>query len=90
MIKNIIIFVIGLIVGVAGCAILFFGYSMPQLGKTLIMLQEGEIAKQGESAYHAYLSEKPGIAVWAYENYIKTLNRLKREMGSSLLLTHEI
>ncbi len=59
MIKNIAIFIIGIIVGAAGCAIFFFGYSMPMLGKTVIMAQEGEIGYQGESAYQAYLNEKP-------------------------------
>jgi L-ribulose-5-phosphate 3-epimerase UlaE len=67
---------------VIGC-VLGVVLSMAYLGRTMatgmFMLQEKEILNIGEAAEDAYYNEPNEVAVWALENYIKTLNELKEE-----------
>lgn len=75
---------IGLIVlGLAGGCVLGVFISMAYMGRTLAIgmfsLQEKEIFNIGQAAEDAYYNEPNQVAVWALENYIKTLNNLKEE-----------
>ncbi len=67
---------------VTGC-VLGIILSMSYMGRTLatgmFLLQEKEILNIGQAAEDAYHNEPNQVAVWALENYIKTLNNLKEE-----------
>ena len=45
----------------------------------VFLLQEEEIVKMEEAAHAAYIEEPPAVAVWALENYVDTVERLKQE-----------
>ncbi len=70
---------------VIGCVLGVF-LSMAYMGRTLatgmFFLQEKELVNIGEAAEDAYYNEPNEVAVWALENYIKTLNNLKEERKS--------
>ena len=81
---------IGLIVlGLVGGCVLGVFITMAYMGHTLatgmFVLQEGEVCKIGGAAEDAYYNEPNEVAVWALENYIKTLNELKEEALRSAL-----
>ena len=77
--KKIGLVVLGLVVG---CVLGVF-LSMAYLGRTIatgmFLLQEKEVLNIGKAAEDAYYNEPNEVAVWALENYIKTLNELKEE-----------
>jgi hypothetical protein len=75
---------IGLVVlGLVGGCVLGVFISMAYMGHTLatgmFLLQEKEVVNIGQAAEDAYYNEPNEVAVWALENYIKTLNELKEE-----------
>ncbi|MHC4115461.1 MAG: hypothetical protein ACYSSL_09120 [Planctomycetota bacterium] len=72
-------FVIGLALGYIG-TMASTGY---KIASAMFMLQEKEIIEMEEVAVQAYYNEPNEVAVWALENHIKTLNRLKEERSSS-------
>jgi len=81
--KNIVIFVLGLILGVVFSAAIAILYYTPKLASSMFMLQEKEIVMQGETSYEAYLNDKPSIAIWAIRKHIDSLNRVKEELSSA-------
>lgn len=54
-----------------------------KLATGMFMLQEKEICKMGVAAEDAYYSQPNEVAVWALENYIKTLNEVKEERSQT-------
>ena len=82
--KKIIIFtLLGFVIGLAvGCIITmaFLGHKM---ASAMFMLQEKEIFEMEEATVQAYYNQPNEVAIWALENYIKTLNRLKEERSSA-------
>ncbi|MFH1857024.1 MAG: hypothetical protein ABH836_07390 [Candidatus Omnitrophota bacterium] len=80
--KTIIIILCLLFTGSIGYifAVMRFGFST---AKTMFMLQEREIWQFGEAAKEAYFKEPSIIGIWALENYINVLNRVKLERSSS-------
>ena len=81
--KTIIFTLLGLVIGLAIgfiMAIAFFGHTM---ASGMFMFQEKEVFAMEEAAIQAYYKEPSEVAVWALENYIKTLNRLEEERSST-------
>jgi hypothetical protein len=80
--KNIGLVILGLVLG---CVLGVF-ITMAYFGKTMatgmFMLQEKEISQIGEASEDAYHNQPSEVAVWALENYVKTLNELKEERSS--------
>ncbi|MHC4264657.1 MAG: hypothetical protein ACYSUK_01845 [Planctomycetota bacterium] len=77
--KKIVLVSLCLVVGfVIGC-ILTMAYTGHTMATTMFMLQEKEIFEMEEVAVQAYYNEPNEVAVWALENCISTLNRVKEE-----------
>ena len=81
--KTIIITIITVIIGFTAGGIIAISYFAPGMSSAMFMLQEVEIAMMEEAAVQAYSDEPNEVAVWALENHIKTLNRLKEERSSA-------
>jgi len=77
--KKIGLVVLGLVIGCVFGIVLSMAYTGRTLATGMFMLQEKEIFKIGEAVEDAYYNEPNEVAVWALENYIKTLNNLKEE-----------
>lgn len=77
--KKIGLVVLCLVIGFVLGVILSMAYSGHKLATAMFMLQEKEIFKIGEAAEDAYYDQPNEVAVWALENYIKTLNEVKEE-----------
>ncbi|MHC4424197.1 MAG: hypothetical protein ACYSWR_05955 [Planctomycetota bacterium] len=81
--KTIVFTLLGFVIGlVLGCIITmaFYGHTT---ASAMFMLQEKEIFEMEEAAVQAYHNEPNEVAIWALENYINTLNRLKKERSSA-------
>ncbi len=81
--KTIILVLIALVIGFAAgyvIAMAFYGY---KIASAMFMLQEKEIFEMEETAVQAYHNQPNEVAVWALENHINTLNRLKEERSSA-------
>ena len=70
--------VIGIIIGGIG-VVAYCGSGFEGLVKTMLMVQEKEIAEMKIDATKAYHEQPPEVAIWALENYIDNLNTLKEE-----------
>jgi hypothetical protein len=77
--KKIGLAVLGLVIGCVLGVVLSMAYLGRTMATGMFMLQEKEILNIGEAAEDAYYNEPNEVAVWALENYIKTLNELKEE-----------
>ena len=77
--KMIGLVVLCLMLGCVLGGILIMAYSGHTLATGMFMLQEKEVFKIGEAAENAYYNQPNEVAVWALENYVKTLNELKEE-----------
>ena len=81
--KTIILVLIALVIGFAAgyvMAMAFYGY---KIASGMFMLQEKEIFEMEEAALQAYHNQPNEVAIWALENYINTLNRVKEERSSA-------
>ena len=81
--KTIILVLIALVIGFAAgyvIATAFYGYKMASV---MFMLQEKEVFEMEEAALQAYHNQPNEVAIWALENYINTLNRVKEERSSA-------
>jgi len=72
-------FVIGLAIG----GIATMAYSGFKFSSTIFMFQEREIFEMEAASEKAYYEQPAEVAIWALENYISTLNRVKEERGSA-------
>jgi tetratricopeptide (TPR) repeat protein len=72
----------GIVIGCILGAVLSMSYMGRTLARGMFLLQEKEIFSMGEAVEDAYCNEPNEVAVWALENYIKTLNNLKEERKS--------
>lgn len=70
---------IGLVLGFIFSAA-YFGHT---ISTSMFMLQEKEIFELEEATEKAYYNQPIEVAIWALENYIDTLNRLKEERSSA-------
>jgi hypothetical protein len=77
--KKIGLVVLGIVIGCVLGIVLSMAYMGRTLARGMFVLQEGEVIKIGEAAEDAYYNEPNEVAIWALENYIKTLNDLKEE-----------
>ena len=77
--KKIGLVVLCLVIGCVLGGILSMAYLGHNLATGMFALQEKEIFNIGEAAKDAYYNEPNEVAVWALENYVKTLNELKKE-----------
>lgn len=77
--KKIGLVVLCLLIGCVLGSILSMAYLGRSISKGMFMLQEEEIFKIGEAAEEAYYNQPNEVAVWALENYVDTLNELKKE-----------
>lgn len=80
--KKIGLVVLGIVIGCILGAVLSMAYLGRTMATGMFSLQEKEIFNIGEAAEDAYYNEPNEVAVWALENYIKTLNNLKEERKS--------
>lgn len=81
--KTIILTLLGFVVGLAiGCiaTMTYYGHS---LATFMLSSQEREIFEMEEASVKAYYDQPAEVAIWALENYISTLNRLKEERASA-------
>jgi len=81
--KTIIFTLLGFVIGLAVGHIVtlaFFGY---KTARAMFMLQEKEIFEMEDATVQAYHNQPNEVAIWALENHIKTLNRLKEERSSA-------
>jgi len=69
--------VLGIIVGVI--ATVFF--IVPDMVKSMFMLQEYEFIRNEDTAIEAYLNEPPEIGIWALQNYINSINQALNDRG---------
>ena len=81
--KTIIFTLLGFVIGLALGYIITMAFTGYKIASVMFILQEGEIIEMEEVAVQAYYNEPNEVAVWALENYIKTLNRLKEERSSA-------
>ena len=81
--KTIIFTLLGFVIGVALGHIITMASQGYEIASAMFMLQEKEIFEMEEAAVQAYYNEPNEVAVWALENHIKTLNRLKEERSSA-------
>ncbi len=82
MTKYILIFLSALTLGIMsgyGVTLTYYGH---EIATAMFLLQEEEIIMMEEAAHEAYLKEPPAVAVWALENYVNTMDRLKKERSS--------
>lgn len=77
--KTFIFTLLGFVIGLALSHILTMVYSGYKISSAMFMLQEKAVFEMEEATVQAYYNEPNEVAVWALENYIKTLNRLKEE-----------
>ena len=81
--KTIIFTLLAFVIGLALGYIITMAFTGYKIASAMFMLQEQEILEMEEVAVQAYYNEPNEVAVWALENHIKTLNRLKEERSSS-------
>lgn len=81
--KTIIFTLLGFVIGLALGYIITMASTGYKIATAMFMLQEHEIIEMEEVAVQAYYNEPNEVAVWALENHIKTLKRLKEERSSS-------
>ena len=81
--KTIIFTLLGFVIGLALGYIIAMAFTGYKIASAMLMLQEKEIIEMEEAAVQAYYNEPNEVAVWALENHIKTLNRIKEERSSS-------
>lgn len=81
--KKVGLVVLCLVIGCVLGGILSMAYFGHTLATGMFMLQEKEICKMGETAEDAYYRQPNEVAVWALENYIKTLNEVKDERNQA-------
>lgn len=77
--KTIILTLLGFVIGLAiGCiaTMAFLGH---KLASSMFVLQEKKIFEMEEASVKAYYDQPAEVAIWALENYISTLNKLKEE-----------
>lgn len=79
--KKIGLIVLCLVIGCVLGVVLNTAYLGHKVARAMFLLQEKEIFKIGEAAEDAYYNQPNEVAVWALENYVKTLNDLKEERG---------
>ncbi len=79
--KKVVLVILYFAIGCISGGILSMAYLGHNLAKGMFMLQEKEIFEMGEAAEDAYYNQPSEVAVWALENYIKTLNKIKEERG---------
>ena len=72
-----------LVIGLAAGFIITVAFFGPKTAQVMFMLQEKEIFELEEATEKAYYNQPNEVAIWALENYIKTLNRLKEERSSA-------
>jgi hypothetical protein len=58
-------------------------YATRTMAQAMFMFQETEIFELEEAAEQAYHNQPNEVAVWALENYINALNRLKEQRSSA-------
>ena len=81
--KKIGLVVLCLAIGCVLGVVLSMAYSGHKLATVMFMLQEKEIFKMGEAAEDAYYNQPNEVAVWALENQIKRLNKVKEERSAA-------
>ena len=81
--KNIIFTLLGFVIGLAVGFIITVAFFGSKTAQAMFMLQEKEICEMEDAAVQAYHNQPNEVAIWALENYIKTLNRLKEERSSA-------
>jgi len=81
--KTIIFTLLGFVIGLAVGFIITAAFSGDKMARVMFMLQEGEIIEMEDAAVQAYHNQPNEVAIWALENHIKTLNRLKEERSSA-------
>ena len=81
--KTIIFTLLAFVIGLALGYIITTAFTGYKIASAMFMLQEQEILEMEEVAVQAYYNEPNEVAVWALENHIKTLNRLKEERSPS-------
>lgn len=72
---TLVVFIIGLVIGFVG-TLDYFGHTTATL---MLLNQEMEIVEFEGSTVDAYYNQPTEVAIWALENYINTLNRVKEE-----------
>lgn len=81
--KTIILTLLGFVIGLAiGCiaTMAFLGH---KLASSMFVLQEKKFFEMEEASVKAYYDQPAEVAIWALENYISTLNKLKEERASA-------
>ena len=77
--KTIIFTLLGLVIGFAAGYVTNMAVSGYKIASCMFMLQEGEIVMMEKAAQKAYANQPTAVAIWALENYINTLKRVKEE-----------
>ncbi len=81
--KTIIFTLLGFVIGLAVGFIITVAFFGPKTAQVMFMLQEKEIYEMEDAAVQAYHNQPNEVAIWALENYIKTLNKLKEQRSSA-------
>ena len=81
--KNIIFTLLGFVIGLAVGFIITVAFFGSKMAQSMFMLQETEICEMEDAAVQAYHNQPNEVAIWALENYIKTLNKLKEQRSSA-------
>jgi len=81
--KKIALAILCLAIGFIAGYIFNMTYTTAKLARAMFMLQEKEIFQMEEAAVRAYYTEPNEVAVWALENQINTLNKLKEERSQT-------
>jgi len=81
--KTIIFTLLGFVIGLAVGFIITVAFFGPKMAQAMFMLQEAEICEMEDAAVQAYHNQPNEVAIWALENYIKTLNKLKEQRSSA-------
>jgi hypothetical protein len=81
--KKVVLAVVCLIIGFISGYIFVMAHEMPPIAKMMFMLQEKEIIEMEDAAKLAYHNESNEVAIWALENYIQTLDKVKKERSST-------
>jgi hypothetical protein len=81
--KKIGLAVLYLLIGCLLGSFLSMAYMGYKVATAMFMLQEKEIFQMEEAAVRAYYTEPNEVAVWALENQINILNKLKEERSQA-------
>ena len=94
--KSIILSLLALIIGIATGSVGVMAYFGSGMAKSVFMFQEMEVFQFEQTAEDAYKNQLAEVAIWALENTIKSLNRIKEQRASAdtedpyILLTPDI